>query len=457
MRTLPANFTLGLTNHFRMVWLVKLIGSTATYYWLTNKTGRTATSNVVLTESSVTKTYDSSLLAKTIDNSPVVPIGEIENNIDVSMGGAVASCSDVDLILLNQLRLDTTLAGYELENRPVSIYCGFIPDGATPTLEITDMICLWTGIFGSHEEDYSSCNCSLLDARDLRHKTIPQTVIDTDVYPSAPEESIGQVLPILYGDFTLTDTNSTNKYYELYNLCPAICTNRFANNYCIAGHITHTAGTVFYHNGSMKTPAFVEVFGGGSTFTAPTINANSSGLSTIAFPIGQITGKCYQLFSYAGAGNVVANPERAIDGDPATYAEITDSQGQRLEMCIEGLPNENGIKDYYADIYFITDGIGYVHLWKAGRIDRDEVEENEDIPEEAAGVFSIGLYADFQSCSNLGDNRWYIKHGDEWTTWGESVRIYAMGLYYRFVIAGNVNASAEWDRRRDTGHRRGLR
>jgi hypothetical protein len=437
MRTLPANFSTGLSNNYRMVWLVKLTGSAATYYWLTNKTGRTATSDVALTESTVAKTYDSSLLAKSVNNSGLYAISEIEQNIDISMGGAVGSSSDVDLTLLNQLRLDTTLAGYGLENRAVSIYCGFIPDGATPTLEVTDMVCLWTGVFDSHEEDYSQTICYLKDARDQRHKLIPQTIIDKETYPYAPDESIGQVLPILYGDFIVAGLDVDNIYFEMYSLVPAICINKIINDFVVAGHITHTTGGVYYHDGNMKAPAKVYSYDG-ANFNSPTLSANDSGLSTIIIPQGQIAGLCYQLLSRSAQGNTITDYDGAIDGDMATYAELPNTAGQRLELCADGLSSgaflgTGGISPY---LYFDT--IVSADSFQWGYIDGDDVETKVDLAAGNTFVYSTFVFTAITAPSELIKYRYFVRDNADHTPSAETVKIYGFGIFYYVLIADNI-------------------
>ena len=45
----------------------------------------------------------------------------------------------------------------------------------------------------------------IVDASTLKYKNIPQTVIDEDDYPLAPEETLGKYLPVVYGDFNFND------------------------------------------------------------------------------------------------------------------------------------------------------------------------------------------------------------------------------------------------------------
>jgi len=442
MRTLPANFSTGLANHYMMVWLVKLTGSAATYYWLSNKRGNTATSDVVLTESSVEKSYDSSLLARLIDGGQVSPIGEINSSIDISMGGNVASSSDVDLILLNQDRFDETLATYNLENRAVSIYVGFIPNGASPTLEVTNMLCIWTGVFDSHEENFGQIVCHLVDSRDARHKAIPQTVINSEDYPRAPAESLGQVLPILYGDFT--ESSAQAIYFEVFNLAPAICTDKIYNKYCIAGHITHTANYALYYADSLKCPAFIGSFDGVDAFTDPTLDTDDSGLSTVLLAAGQLIGSVFQMLSFAGSGNNITDFYKAIDGDATTYATINNSGSEQLECCLSSTPEETlfpvGISPLVPfRMFFIVDEVVSGDSFDCGMVDKDSVETNYDVP-AGSGLLGVTITppVSISAMDELEQYRYYFRDDLTHAPAAEDVKVYTIGLQLSFVLGGNL-------------------
>ena len=442
MRTLPANFTTGLTNHYRIVWLVKLIGDSATYYWLTNKRGNTATSDVTLTDNSATKSYDSSLLAKSINGSDEVAIGEIEQNIDISGGGAVGSCCDVDLILLNQLRFDTTLESFGLENRTVSIYCGFIPDGTIPTLELTDMIPIWTGVFDSHEEDYGQETIHLVDSRDLRHKSIPQTIINNTStsgvaanFPNAPDESVGQVLPILYGDFYTPNTVSNAIYFEIYDMAPAICTDALNGIFTMCWHKVKLAASAFYSDGSMKAPALISLSDQDGNLSDPNYNVDPA---TISLSGGTMVGKVTQIFSRAGGACNVTDFVNAIDGNPVTYASVPNTTFAMLQLVADNVPSGTPLiigKWSGVILFAIVGTIVSSSSFQIGRISVPGGTYDYTSMVLGGGLYTYITLLSYNNLDDILKSVFFIQDNPSYTPAPETLKVYTMGLQYAYIIS----------------------
>lgn len=252
MKTIPTPITTGLSSNLAQFWLVKVEGSTATYYWTTQSKNLTAQS-LILKDSTVTVTVDSGVIAKFIDGQPQTGISQIEFGVDISQGGGISSAADVEIDILNQDRKDTTIltAPNRLEYRPVTIYMGYIPAGASPTVEITtDLLQMWTGVVDDVLDfDYGHFRLACTDGVFLRHKDIPTTVVDETAYPYAPEENLGKPIPDVYGDFTSSDI-TTNVIYEKVNPCPSIMIDEPNKQFAFAGHAVHTFASSLTVNGS---------------------------------------------------------------------------------------------------------------------------------------------------------------------------------------------------------------
>ena len=277
MRTLPANFSTGLSSSLVMFHLLKVVGrnaagSAVTYYWPTKSKNLTGVAMTLkATSGGSALTYDATMIAKELRDGRssrlVEGLGETEQSIDTSLGGNVSRIGDLDVTLLNlnysgSTRFDEALesGGIHLENATVTLMLGFIPAGATPTVVIADdMITLWTGIVeGSNEYDHPTHRLRCVDATHLREKTIPEEMVDVETYPRAPKENINRPIPLLYGDHTFetlggSDVNDEQVWHGLNDLCPApgLQVDTFKSRYIFASH--HCAkftNSIFQYAGS---------------------------------------------------------------------------------------------------------------------------------------------------------------------------------------------------------------
>lgn len=249
MRTIPAAISTGLSSGYRMFYLVKIEGRVSAdadtlYYWTTadkNNDGNAIT--LKETSGGASLTYDSGMIAAFIDQEATDGIGPVEAGVDIEVEGGVASVSNFDLTILNQERFDQTITStnLKLENRPITVYMGFVPSGASPTVLIqSDMIKIYTGVIESvNTFDFSQHSISCVDSAFMRHKMMPTTVIDSDTYKLAPPESIGQVIPVVYGDF-VGSTLSNDVKYETRAPAPGILTDEANLVFHFSDHEMHT-------------------------------------------------------------------------------------------------------------------------------------------------------------------------------------------------------------------------
>jgi hypothetical protein len=426
-----------------MFWCLKIAADSGNIYWLTankNNDGNTFT----FYDGAAPLTYDSSILAKSINGREATPISEIEQSIDLSLGGEIGSFSDMNFTCLNQHRLDETLTPLNLENRATSLLMGFVPDGASPTVLIADMITLWTGVLSRIDYDADELRISLRDDIEKKHRNIPQTIIDKNDYPRAPEESIGQPLPILYGDFDTDSNTEPYIYYGTYNLAPLICIDKALNKFIIAGHITHTAPSLtggnfsacFFYEGSMKVPAMVFYQKIGGTLGNPTYSANDSGLSTLLIPSGPIIGRIYIPASRAGVNNNVTDYQNAMDGSSSTYASVANSGSKKLEFMLDGLPSvpapPAGTQTF---MFFIFDvAIASVLSFRCRRSGGAEYDLT------LADLYGEQYIGDntFTNSQELDQYTWSFYENPDQAPAAETAKVKAIGIRFYFLISSGI-------------------
>ena len=314
-RTVPAAILTGLSTGLPMFYLVKIEGSISTLYWVTNKLNL-AGSTLVLKETSAggALTTDATMIAYKFtgpsgQEEVVDGVGQIESSVDISQGGAVATVSDVDIEILNQARYDSTIlaAGNNFENRPVTIYLGFIPTGTSPTVVIADdMVARWTGICDDvFDLDYSRMFLRCVDSAFLRHKDIPMTVVTKTAFSYAPKESIGKVIPAVYGSFYGTEEDEK----DLMTLDPAPTVRTSKNVFSISDHELHTYS---------KSYVFANAAQGFGLLTDPTSTTNTASGATLTFT-GVVYATFRQLPKIKGAGSSgVGDIDAAVDDSLTT-------------------------------------------------------------------------------------------------------------------------------------------
>ena len=256
MRTIAAAISTGLSSGYRMFYLVKIEGRVSAdadtlYYWTTadkNNDGNT----LILKETSGggSLTYDSGMIAERIDGESRNGLGPVEVGIDIESGGGSSAVSDIDVEILNQERFDQTIVStnVKLENRPITVYLGFVPSGASPTVAIqSDMLKLYSGILEDiNSFDFSDYSLRCIDSAFSRHKDVPSTVVDSVTYPYAPKESLGKPIPVVYGSASASE--SAERDYETISPFPTIKVDYISNEYAISDHELHTYTSVYIYS-----------------------------------------------------------------------------------------------------------------------------------------------------------------------------------------------------------------
>jgi hypothetical protein len=253
VRSLPAAIKNGFDNHYKSFWLVKLEASGSnTYYWTTASKNFSGAALILKETTGAALSYDSTMIAKKINDGEVDGIGPLESGIDIYEGGGMGSVSDVSIQILNQARFDQTILNgqIDIENRPITIYFGFIPPSPTVSIQ-NDMIQKWTGVVENvNEFDYGEYKLDCIDSALRRHKNIPTHLIETETFPQAPKDNIGKPIPATYGTFYANIETETD--FETISPAPCICTNQLTGEF-YADMRTHTAvSSVFHYNSGMN-------------------------------------------------------------------------------------------------------------------------------------------------------------------------------------------------------------
>lgn len=256
MRTVPTAIGVGLSSGYRMFYLVKIEGRVSAdadtlYYWTTagkNNDGNAMT--LKETSGGGSLTYDSGMIAMLVNGESRDGIGRIEAGIDIETGGASSAVSDIKIEILNQERFDKTITStnVKLENRPITLYMGFIPGGASPTVVIqSDMIKLYSGIIEHlNNFDFSDFSFDCIDSSFARHKDVPSTIVETATYPYAPKESVGKPIPIVYG--SVSGSESADRDYETISPFPTVKTSYISQTYAISDHELHTYTSAYVYS-----------------------------------------------------------------------------------------------------------------------------------------------------------------------------------------------------------------
>ena len=332
MRSVPSQITDGFTNHYTAFWVVKVEASGGViYYWTSTSKNRTGHTFTLKWDATTTVTPDSGMIASRdlATGEEYDGIGAMESGVDISEGGAVASVSDLEIQILNQENFHDVIiqASINIENRPITIYFGFIPDGSGQTVVIsTQMLKRWAGVVEEvMDYDYQTFILRCVDGSYQRHKAIPTTIINKTDYPRAPKESVGKPLPMVYGDFSPADEETPRKI-QTFSACPTILIDAETRKFIIAEHILHTLTTVFIYSSENnlygKTTSSVL-----SGTTAPSFLDWSAG--------GLVTAEFYQQLKTLGTdtdSGLQATFPNAVDEDLTNIATLNEADATKREL-----------------------------------------------------------------------------------------------------------------------------
>jgi hypothetical protein len=223
MRTIPAKIINGITCNWEKGFLIRIYGKTETFWWSTRNI------SIMMSESEIPAEYDR--IAYQVDGNNSSSISRIRSGTDIALGGGNNYISDFSFTLLNQDIYSNTLNLNNLDGCMAAIYMFYIsPNDAV--IQLNDAMVIAIGVIDeikvfSQNEIRIVCTSSEY----FRHRVIPDKRINENDFPYAPEQSLGEVIPILYGSFMGTDLSICD-----YNLAPAICIDQNSKEFAFAKH-----------------------------------------------------------------------------------------------------------------------------------------------------------------------------------------------------------------------------
>ena len=299
-------------------------------------------------------------------------ISEATKDIDVINGGTIGQVGNLDLALARYTSYNngtTTFNNffndfYPATSKPLltskTVDIGVVWSGATATSEITWM-------YQFYIEDYSwddhALYLSCIEYDELVAKQLPYYVIQNEndngvgYFATASESDLGQVLPLLYGDFAYLNLD-----YEDYRLAPTIRSG-VGHTYKASSHIckeVDSGDKLYLYVDKVKTMMQLSV-------TSPTNTNTRAGHSILLTARkAKITGeikiipRAYLESPYGGT-----DLNNCIDKDASTYGTIGVNTTSAFKFGTDFSRNELG------EFSGITAENSFVVMWDAngGNVD----------------------------------------------------------------------------------------
>jgi hypothetical protein len=358
-------------------------------------------------------------------------LGEIETGIDIIEGG------NVDYIGALKIRLNNFADPQFVHkyihpfnsdiwiNRPVDIYVS-----AKNVSDVWENQLLYTGRIDHVDASLEEVVLDVMDWQERYELDLPKTLVTKEDYPSAPDESIGLPLPILYGNFIPTKESSLWDWDDMYEgtYAPTICIDKDQLAFCAAGHITHTMTTdrAYHRTNGMKCSAIIVC---GANY--PSTNSNDSGISTIRFSTGNIYADMRLHFGARGVYNDVSDYQNAIDGSNDTSATVAFGGENHLVMTMTGLPSGDMATD---SLYIIFENIGTQNYAVGYILPGDSVMNNISVETESGGVVLTGMRG--KSMAEISDYQFAI-----YCEGAGNADVTHFGLVVRYTISDTVYSS----------------
>lgn len=242
---IPSAYTTGFNNGYPMLYVVRLNPTGGSPMYLVNQQsiidvglprgisyGATTPTNADL--------YLDSLAAE-VNGSEVDGIGEMDFNFRMDELGGMTGRNECVIRLLNQEFLSDTFMQYDIDNTDIEVWQGYLKPTGTIAIK-TDMLLLFKGVIYEWDTwDHNLITLKCFDDRGLFGK-FPDRVVNHSSFASAPESSINEGIPYLFGDFSTANTTTYGTYtrsvYEVahpeIDVAPAVLTH--AGNYQLYVH-----------------------------------------------------------------------------------------------------------------------------------------------------------------------------------------------------------------------------
>ena len=284
-------------------------------------------------------------------------LSEIEKLVDASLGGSIGQVGNFGFALSRYTGY-TGIANfmndlYPATSKPLltskTVDVGICWDGATLTSQIT-----WLQQF--YVEDYSfvtnRMDAFCIEYDELSGKDLPPFVIQDSFddgisyFTNAPDESKGQPIPIVYGDFTDVDLR-----YTKYQLVPTVRIDKRDSSFLVSSHILNATNLVSALYRYLENAGTVMTLLGASSSLTNTraghrINLDSNG--SLIYGNLDLQPKIYTNYfnpdgdswDYTEGGT---NKEYSFDGDSATYCELAPDREYAVKLGTNLSQSELGV------------------------------------------------------------------------------------------------------------------
>lgn len=326
MRTI--NQTIGFDKD--IIWIVR-INMDGSYLYFSTATDKITLSGI---------DFDGKVLLKD-------SISSIEKSLDVTQGGTIGTVGNFSF----------AIARYNLYTGASNFFNDFYPATSKPLLtsKTVDFGICWVGATTLAEitwlptshyiEDYyyedNAIHLTCIEYDELTATELPYYTIQNEFdngisyYTSAPDESYGKPIPLVYGDFASLDLD-----YENYRIAPMIRVSK-GNIWKASSHICHTidASTSFIYQYEDKPETMMVLTSDSPSFTNTRAGHSINMAQRGAALIGMIK---FIPRGYLGAPYNGTNLDYVIDKSIDTYGTITPGQTAAFQIGLDLTTNELG-------------------------------------------------------------------------------------------------------------------
>lgn len=320
MKTLPTNIQNGKDGGSEPIYLVRLIPESGDSW----SEFRWGTKAVTITDIGA---FSGGRLAK--DGLPT-----LEESIDILNGANVGHVGNFTVKLLNQDKYHETLdlITNHFENREIKVYIVF----TNGSLSSSDWLCLKSGIVKEIKYSIEGIIFSCVDAGEKRHKDIPGDKINKTDYPNCPDDNVGKIMPLLYGELY-----GGSRYLNTRNEIPIIVVDEAKYKYLISLNQCKDLATVLFSKSVIYdegTKCFISIRFGSETTPPETISYGRP--TTIEFPKDKtIFGHVSKQFEVQGEKTdpSTLDLKNTIDDDIDSYKFLTENQKLYVKIKLPDL------------------------------------------------------------------------------------------------------------------------
>lgn len=297
----------------------------------------------------------------------------------------------------------------------------------------------------------------------LQEKSLPLYTVQKEYdngisyYPTAPQNSIGKTIPIVYGKFPSETPSSP---IDFFNLCPAIAVERSNLEYKIASHPVNsltsyqtyedaTQGFYLYDGGLNSVVRIYTDYDSGN-FTSTITESNTAAGSSIKLygsGVGQLVGDVYVSPSSIGQNSDVRD-QSFFDKDDSTYGVIPHNQKATFSFSNTSLidlgASQVNANQVTLNVTFKSSD-GTSRSYKIDTYNTKEVHFIKSITGSVTTLTTTGFVV-FNNLVVLSDelrnSEFYVVNQE--TTSGKDIWLYEVYLRFRniFLSASTLNTLA---------------